>query len=334
MFLNKLSLGSRLDERVLGVTSLLTITIYLLCTISTVAQILNEQTNKASHIKNVSIREHLTSRGASGNTVNEVLKSVALNERINYELLEFLGVNLDSAIDNEGLADNRWENSKFIRIDVRDNDNRRIMFGFDKDTGRFERYHKSILLHSQGMDEDDLSNYIISKEKALSIIEKLLLLAGVDLDVKPEKLESYQKLQWRYYDRQEYDGILCQSALNVQLDAISGEVLGFCFHNLHLALPEKKEPVVTKEAALQIASEWIEKTGHNFLPEVMRLLYAPGSNIWSGKRDIDPFIMEDRFRLCWYVNLKDATYPERLSGNSVYVDAITGEIVGGEDFGM
>ena len=337
MFLNKVALRSRLDERVIGITTLLTITMYLTCTTSIVAEISNEQTNNALHIKRVSIREHLTSRGASGNTVNEVLKSVALDEKINHELLEFLGVNLDSVIDSEGWADNRWEDSRFIRIAVRDNDDRKVMCDFDRDTGRFERYHKSILLHSKsfhGMNEADLSNYIISKEKAFSIIEKLLVLAGIDLDVNPENLESYQTFQWKYSDPQEYDGIRCQSTLIVRLDAVSGEVLGFSFYNLHIAPPEKTEPVVTKEAALQIASAWIEKTGYDFLPEVMQMLYAPGSNIWSGKRDIDPFITADRFRLCWRVGLKDASYPERLTATSVFVDAITGEIVGGIDFGM
>ena len=330
-------LGKCLNQKLLRMNIFLLVTVYLLFPVSVYTQTLSERTTNAFHVKNVSIREHLMSRGASGNTVNEVLKSVALDEKINHELLDFLDINLDSAIDNEGLADNRWEDSRFIRIAIRDNDNCRVMCGFDKETGRLERYHKSTSLGSeslQGMNDDDLNDHIISQEKTLLIVEKLLSVAGIDLSVKPEKLEFNRTFQWHYYDRQEYNGILCQSALHVRLDPVSGEVLGFNFYNLHIAPPEKTEPVVTKEDALQIASTWIEETGRNFLPEVMRLLYAPGSNIWSGKRDIDPFVTEDKFRLCWYVNLRDAAQPKRLSGNGVYVDAITGEIVGGEDWGM
>ena len=336
MYIFKITiLNSCLSQNVFLITLYL-FTIFVLHSFLAYAET-NGLTNNALHIKRVSIREHLVSRGASGNTANEVLKSVALDEKINHELLEFLGVNLDGVIDSEGWADNRWEDSRYIRIAIRDNDDRKVMCDFDKDTGRLERYRESISLGSeslQGMNDDDLNDHIISKEKALTIVKQLLSVAGIDLSVKPEKLEFNRAFQWHYYDPQEYDGILCQSALHVRVDAVSGEVLGFSFYNLHIAHPEKKEPVVTEESALQIASEWIEKTGRNFLPEVMRLLYAPGSNIWSGKRDIDPFITEDKFRLCWYVNLKDAAQPKHLSGNSVYVDAITGEIVGGEDWGM
>ena len=168
MYIFKITiLNSCLSQNVFLITLYL-FTIFVLHSFLAYAET-NGLTNNALHIKRVSIREHLVSRGASGNTANEVLKSVALDEKINHALLEFLGVNLDGVIDSEGWADNRWEDSRYIRIAIRDNDDRKVMCDFDKDTGRLERYRESISLGSeslQGMNDDDLNDHIISKESA------------------------------------------------------------------------------------------------------------------------------------------------------------------------
>ena len=291
-------------------------------------------------IKAVPLSEYLVSRGARGNTLGEVLDSVGLCKKINHELFAYLDIDLNETVAYDGprLIRERWEDSNLLWVDTDTNDVLR-RYAFDMHTGHLERaltvLSPDMNLHDS-LTKEEQKKLRISKEEALSIIKKVVSLAGFDFEIKPEKLEfNHNILIWHYSDFLEYYGIRSQSRIGIGVYALTGKVRTFSAYNLYLPPPTETEATITGTMAADIASAWGENRELIIRPETISLTYAPGSNIWSGERDVDPYIIEDKFRLCWSVALVYSSHPDRLvDGVILFIDALTGEIVGGMDTKM
>lgn len=279
--------------------------------------------------------EYLASFNASGCTVGEILKSIGVYEKVNKELLAYVGISLDAEIDNTRFpVMDTWENSNLLSLDLVEKNDFSYRCAFDVKTGRLERALAFLYPNMNppsGISDSELKKLIISKEEALAKVEKVVALAGLDIEIQPEKIEfKPEVLTWHYTDWPEFHGIRSQSRFLVGVQAVTGKIRAFSLYNSHLPPPEETEAVLTDKDALDAAILWGKDIGYVPRPETVSLTYALASNLWSGQRDVDPYVVEDKFRLCWSVALVPAKHPDHLcEGIVVFVDACSGEIVGG-----
>lgn len=301
------------------------------------AQSVDRKKPPLRQIKTVPLSEYLVSRGARGNILREVLESVGLREKVNHELFEYLDIDLNETVagDESRLIRESWEDSNLLWL-VTDTDDVLKQYAFDMRTGHLERALTILspdMNLPDGLTGEELKKLLISKEEALSIIKKVVSLAGFDFEIKPEKLEFNPHIYiWHYSDFPEYYGIRSQSKIGIGVYALTGKVRTFSAYNLYLPSPTETKATITDKMAADIASAWGENNGFIVRPETISLTYAPGSNIWSGQRDAAPYVVEDKFRLCWSVALRSAEHPEHFSdGVILFIDALTGEISGGMD---
>ena len=312
--------------------------VLLYCLLTGSFALAEKDIQQGSRVRQVTLTAHLASHDASGNTVREVLESVGLFEKINQQLLAYLGVSVEATVDyNTSLSvHEKWEDSNLLWLITTDENDVHHKCAFDIKTGRLERalafLYPDMNLPND-VDDNELEAMIIPKEEVLSIAKRVVALAALDIEIKPEKLEfKPQILTWHYADIPEYYGIRSQSRIGIGVQAVTGKVRAFSLYNCHLPPPEKTKAVLEAKDALDIAGLWGKNNNFVVRPETVFLTYARGSNLWSGQRDIDSYIVEHKFRLCWSVALVSAEHPDRLNESViVFVDACTGEIVGGMD---
>jgi len=312
--------------------------VLLFCILTNPFSWTKEYFHQGSKTKRITFAEHLASYNASGNTVGEILESIGVYEKVNKELLAYVGISLNAKIDNSHFPAgyNKWENSNLLSLTIVDENDFSYRCAFDVKTGRLERAIAFLYPNMNppaDMDDSELESLIISKDEALAKVKKTVALADLDIEIKPEKLEfKPEVLTWHYTDWPEFHGIRSQSRFSVGVQAITGKIRAFSLYNSHLPPPEETKAVLTDKDALDAAILWGKDTGYVPRPETVSLTYALASNLWSGQRDVDPYVVEDKFRLCWSVALVPVEHPDHLCESLIiFIDASSGEIVGGMD---
>ncbi len=282
----------------------------------------------------LSVEDNMKIHGIRGDTVSDILKSARLEDKIDKRIFRFFDIDPEAHIQKDARVP---RDSSELLIWMAEDDDRGLQYAFSLDSGRLRRYILRVpAIDIISLPKDlDWRAHIIPFDQALAKLTELMGILVPGETPEPDTLTIYEfpnpaENLWRYSSFATHKGIQCDRCVKICFNAFTGTMVSLNLHNVHIPLPEQTEPKIPLETAWKTARLLAQKHGlQTGEVENAALYIARPSNVWMPDAVYNQNIYEEVFRLCWRIEIFSCAGEFKKPAGSIFVDALTGDVMGG-----